>query len=116
MAWHRHFIKKVLGFNLLMTAYLFYCEVKYFAETVLHWQFALDMFTLHVQESERSCICVLGISILYLSFGFWNCSDNVIFVIFHFIITYTTNINQLNVQKHCLSIVNVYTYQTNLYY
>ena len=113
LAWYRQFIKKVLVFNLLMTAYLFYCEVKYFAETVLHWQFALDMF---YSTCTGKCICVLGISILYLSIGFWNCSDNVFFVIFHFIITYTTNINKLNVQKHCLSIVNLYTYQTNVYH
>ena len=41
------------------------------------------------QESERSCICVLGISNLLIStiflLNFWNFSDSVIFF-FHFII------------------------------
>ena len=37
------------------------------------------------QESELSCICVLGVSILYdFSIGFWNCSDSVVFFLIHF--------------------------------
>jgi hypothetical protein len=41
-------------------------------------------------ESERSCICVLGVSILLLflrffSIGFLNCSFGVVFFVFHFI-------------------------------
>ena len=40
------------------------------------------------QESERSCVCVLGVSIVLLSMNFlfdsWKCSDSVIFSAFHF--------------------------------
>ena len=40
------------------------------------------------QESEQSCICVLGLSILPLStiriFDFWSCSDSVVFLCFSF--------------------------------
>jgi hypothetical protein len=57
--------------------------------------------------------CVRGIS--FTSFydvyiGFRNCSDNVMFVIFHFIIKYTTTINQLKVHKRCLLLMNLYIY------
>jgi hypothetical protein len=80
LAWYRHFNKNVSGLNLLMVTYLFYCEVKRFAETVIHCQFGLDRF---YSTCTGKCICLLGISSLYLSIGFCNCSDNVIFVIFH---------------------------------
>jgi hypothetical protein len=47
------------------------------------------------QESERSCICVLGLSILslflrfyYIGYGFWNCSEGIVYFIFHFISKY----------------------------
>jgi hypothetical protein len=46
------------------------------------------------QENERSCLCVLGMSILapvftiYLSIGFGNCSNSVVFFIFYFILTF----------------------------
>jgi hypothetical protein len=41
-------------------------------------------------ESETSCICALGISSLPLSsmfllHRFWNCSNSVVFFVFHFI-------------------------------
>ena len=43
------------------------------------------------QEREKSCICVLEVSIfprVYdFSIGFWNCSASVVFFIFHFIQT-----------------------------
>ena len=34
------------------------------------------------RTSERSCICVLGVSIFLLSVGYSNFSDNVIFYLF----------------------------------
>jgi hypothetical protein len=35
-------------------------------------------------EGGRSCICVLGVTILYLStILFWNCSDGMVFFYFH---------------------------------
>jgi hypothetical protein len=41
------------------------------------------------QKSKRSCICVFGKSILPISrifsVGFWNCSDNVVNFLYHFI-------------------------------
>jgi hypothetical protein len=39
------------------------------------------------QESERSCICVLGVSILpflQFSLAFWKCSESVAYLVFHF--------------------------------
>ena len=51
------------------------------------------------QESERSCICVLGISNLPISaiflLNFWNFSDSVIF--FFFILLYVVKKNYDNV-------------------
>ena len=42
-----------------------------------------------VSSTPRSCICILGVSILPLStvliFLIWNCSDSMVFVLFHFI-------------------------------
>ena len=35
------------------------------------------------QESERSCMCVLEVSIVTLSIGL-NCLDSVVFFVFHF--------------------------------
>ena len=41
------------------------------------------------QESQRTCICVLGVAsqrfLLFfrLDFGFWNCPDNVVFLLVH---------------------------------
>ena len=117
--------KKVSGLNLLMATYLFYCEVKTFCRNndalsvwlrlvllymCIHNNVACNTLPLPIKESQRLCICLLGISILYLSIGFWNCSDNVVFVVFHFIINYTTKINQLNVQNNCLLIMNLYIY------
>ena len=40
------------------------------------------------QESERSCICVLGVSnfpLSTISIVFLKCSDDVVFLVFHFI-------------------------------
>ena len=43
------------------------------------------------RKCERSCICALRVSILYLflhlSNEFWNCSDSVVYFIFHFILS-----------------------------
>ena len=54
------------------------------------------------QESERSCICVLGISNLPIStiflLNFWNFSDDVI-LIFHFIIDCEKRIIMMNLQQ-----------------
>jgi len=40
------------------------------------------------EECEWSCICMLGLSnfasIYDLSIGYWNCSDNIVFFVFHF--------------------------------
>jgi len=38
------------------------------------------------QESEESFVYVFVVSILPFSIGFWNCSDSVIFSVFHFIV------------------------------
>jgi len=39
------------------------------------------------QASEQSCICVVGYQFgtYDFSIGFWNCSDHVVFFVFHFI-------------------------------
>ena len=43
-------------------------------------------------ESERSCICVLCVSILHLFYDcdiwFWNCSDNEEYFVFHYVVKY----------------------------
>ena len=85
LAWYRHFIKKVLGFNLLMTAYLFYCEVKYFAETVLYWQFALDMFY---------CTCTGKWAVMYLCVRYFN------FVSFYWILELFRQCDICNLSFH----------------
>jgi len=52
------------------------------------------------QESKRSCICVIGVSVLPLStilisIGFWNCSDGVVVIVFHFITTFNNFFNYI---------------------
>ena len=52
------------------------------------------------QKSKRSCIYVKGVSVLPLStilisIGFWNCSDGVVFIVFHFITTFNNFFNYI---------------------
>ena len=57
------------------------------------------------QESECSCICMLGVSILSLSaifIGFSDCSDSVVFFAFHFI-----NVNKYDILKGEIDILRL---------
>ena len=64
--------------------------------TPLEW---LDIFII---ESERSCICVLGVSVLIYDFDiwFWNCSDSVVFIYFFISLQFLNN--AINIKSNVL--------------
>ena len=77
----------------------------WYHETSLSSPLFVEM-TVPRQKSKRSCICVLGVSILLpfynFSIWFWNCSDSVVFFVLFFIL-FCINHRIMSVISHRVS-------------
>ena len=69
------------------------------------------------QDSERSCMCTLGASLLSHSTGFCNCSDSMVFIVFivlHHYFYYIMDVGPLVDEGHILQDIQIYRIHQSL--